>query len=578
MSKKVTSIEITGFRGIPKSLKLDFWNKSQNKPCSTIIFGDNGTGKSSIVDALEFGLQSRIERERSWTSELKPSVLSLRNQSAATIKVNLQDNSMIERHIEYKPVTNDAPRISLSNAFVYPEYCIAPIVLRRNDILKFIQTPSHQKQLLFFSYIKGLYQEPKIDESEDGLREFPDQRIRIKVLRRELVETLSKMLMIPVEKIPLDPNKFDEFVTENIYKGLSKKSREQMIRNGLQIRVNNKALSIANEIKTCAKELKMLSHKKPNNSTIQVDTQAKLSEIFADAGNYLTESFKAISSANFFERIEMRIGQSTNVSFDIIVHLKNGKAVQPSHVFSEANLDLLALLVFLSIIKEASIRGQEKFLILDDVLQSVDSSIRLMFVDFLLKNFGDWQLVFSIHDRLFLNQLRTIFRRYNHEFVEIEIVKWDFENGPFVIRKDVEIDNSLAVAMSTNDINLITSQAGVMLEKICNHLSYSLPISIIRKKEDKYTLGDLWPGVYKKLKKTKLSDTLDTIERLSFLRNLFGAHYNEWAMSLSNNEALLYANSILTFYESVFCQHCLTWVSVLPSNSWKCACGHCELV
>ncbi|MBK8566065.1 MAG: hypothetical protein IPN76_22665 [Saprospiraceae bacterium] len=94
--------------------------------------------------------------------------------------------------------------------------------------------------------------------------------------------------------------------------------------------------------------------------------------------------------------------------------------------------------MFLSIIKEAADNGQEKVLILDDVLQSVDSSIRLMFVDFLLKSFRDWQLIFSIHDRLFLNQLKTIFRRHNHEFSEVEILKWDFENGPFLIKKDTE--------------------------------------------------------------------------------------------------------------------------------------------
>jgi hypothetical protein len=200
-----------------------------------------------------------------------------------------------------------------------------------------------------------------------------------------------------------------------------------------------------------------------------------------------------------------------------------------------------------------------------------------MFVDFLIKSFKDWQLIFSVHDRLFLNQLKTIFRRFNHEFSEIEILKWDFENGPFIIKKDTEKDNSLAIAISTSDVNLISSQAGVLLEKICNHLSYSLPISVVRKKEDKYTLGDLFQGVYKKLKRTELSETIETIEKLSFQRNLFGAHYNEWALSLCNSEILQYANSVKRLYENTFCNTCLTWVTYTSNTSWKCACGKCNL-
>lgn len=43
----VLSVEINCLRGI-KNLKLDFNGKN------AVIYGDNGTGKSGVIDALDF--------------------------------------------------------------------------------------------------------------------------------------------------------------------------------------------------------------------------------------------------------------------------------------------------------------------------------------------------------------------------------------------------------------------------------------------------------------------------------------------------------------------------------------------
>ena len=82
--KKISNIYIHSFRGVPNELTVDFTDKN-GKAVSTIIYGDNGSGKSSIVDALEFNLQGRIERSTminnpvraSANSFLLPKVLSM---------------------------------------------------------------------------------------------------------------------------------------------------------------------------------------------------------------------------------------------------------------------------------------------------------------------------------------------------------------------------------------------------------------------------------------------------------------------------------------------------------------------
>ena len=52
---KIKSINITGIRGVKDKLPLKLDKKS------ILIFGENGTGKSSLTDALEWFYKDKIE-------------------------------------------------------------------------------------------------------------------------------------------------------------------------------------------------------------------------------------------------------------------------------------------------------------------------------------------------------------------------------------------------------------------------------------------------------------------------------------------------------------------------------------
>lgn len=59
MSKPVRKITIAGFRGIPGTFELDF--KGGNSIRSLVLYGRNGTGKSTITDACEWFHSGRID-------------------------------------------------------------------------------------------------------------------------------------------------------------------------------------------------------------------------------------------------------------------------------------------------------------------------------------------------------------------------------------------------------------------------------------------------------------------------------------------------------------------------------------
>ena len=264
------------------------------------------------------------------------------------------------------------------------------------------------------------------------------------------------------------------------------------------------------------------------------------------------------------------------MSFNIDVELSNGKIVSPTDVFSEANYDLMILLLYLSIIRVGVDLGQSPVLILDDVLQSVDSTIRTNFIDYILKNLSTWQLIVTCHDRLWLEQLRYMFNLRGHAFKEYHIYNWSFNMGPLI--KEVKgrvVDHTLKEAIATNNVRIIAAVAGPFLEMICNELSVSLKCSIKRVALDKYTLGDLWPAVRKALSKTSLSQTAEEVDRLLFIRNLLGCHYNQWADALSDEEVLRFANSIQSLYEESYCAKCLSWIQIDPygKKTISCNCG-----
>jgi len=67
-SLRVAKVRIGSLRGIPNDVVLDF-RTEQGNTVSAVVAGDNGTGKSSIVDALEFALQARINRSETLKQE-----------------------------------------------------------------------------------------------------------------------------------------------------------------------------------------------------------------------------------------------------------------------------------------------------------------------------------------------------------------------------------------------------------------------------------------------------------------------------------------------------------------------------
>ena len=134
---KIKSINISGIRGIKDPLNLNLNNKS------ILIFGENGSGKSSLTDAIEWyysdGVEHLISKETGTTKGRR----SLRN-------LFIPDNGDAFVNIQYSNNKLDATktidsslRTSISNtADDFKEYLLSTesenLILRYRDLVEFI--------------------------------------------------------------------------------------------------------------------------------------------------------------------------------------------------------------------------------------------------------------------------------------------------------------------------------------------------------------------------------------------------------------------------------------------------------
>ena len=297
---------------------------------------------------------------------------------------------------------------------------------------------------------------------------------------------------------------------------------------------------------------------------------AILEEKLHAIGDEITDAFLAVTRAPYVEQIDVLFGQSGPVALDIVVRLKNGRTVYPQQLFSEGYRDLLALLFFVSVAKRASVEGQGKILVLDDVFQSVDSGIRSSVMEYLTDYLAGWQLIVTIHDRLWLEYMRDLFRRKGQIFSEVHIRQWTVEGGSQLVTGGGDPVQELRRVLDVGEPWSVCAIAGRTLELACAELSWRLQLSVTRRRDDKYTLGDLWPALHKRLKRSNVASASEAVNTTYFLRNAAGAHYNEWATSLSLSEAIAFGDAVVDFVASVWCSGCSDWVAGRPTASCRC--------
>lgn len=157
-------------------------------------------------------------------------------------------------------------------------------------------------------------------------------------------------------------------------------------------------------------------------------------------------------------------------------------------------------------------------------------------------------------------QLIQLFRNHSKKIKQLEIIKWSFKDGPQIVGSLNNYDEKLIDTIKNGSTADICASSGYLLEYLCEKLSCLFSTSIKRRYGDRYTIGDLWPGIFKIIKKTPAVTSFSELNDLLYLRNMVGSHYNEWSLSLSRSEANDFAQAVLDSYYHVCCKKCGKWI------------------
>jgi hypothetical protein len=552
---RVSSVTLAAFRGSPMAMSVDF--DQRGRPTSALVLGDNGTGKSTLADAIEFGLQGRIGRSVAFDSPLAPAAASFAAHDLPHVVINLNDRSSVSRRLTER----EDGKLLDSGEPIRPGFRLAPIALKRRDILRFLDTGALARGHVFFDYFPLSAEEMAV-RPEMQLEQLDDEEYRLRINRSRLVREVAERLQVPAEVIATGADQFAKILRERLTGGVPiGEARE----NGIWDQVDEAIRVPAETLLTTMRRLAAIKRSRERGpetlNPVRYRTHtALIAQALDGIGDHLTAAFRSITGARHIQRIDVVFGRSGPVALDVVVTLASGRRCFPQQVFSEAYQDLIAILFFLAIAKRAAEHGQAKVLILDDVFQSVDATIRTAAVNHLLDDFGAWQLIVTVHDRLWFEQLRTAFAAHQHPYVVRELRHWDFGAGPRLLADSVKLTSGLEHQLLAGTPRDICGAAGPLLEQACDQLSWRLGSSITRREGDKYTLHDLWPSIRKKVRGTTVDQVCAAIDQLYQLRNLAGAHYNHWAESLSLAEATHFAESVLTFVNATWCPECHDWV------------------
>ncbi|WP_159825543.1 ATP-binding protein [Frigoribacterium sp. 9N] len=551
----ISNVELQNFRGVVGPFSVDLPTPGKNGSV-LYLFGDNGSGKSSICDALEFAARGVVSRRSVGGTKQRREIRNLSGDAAPSVQVKLSDGRVLQRGRK-SALWHVGPQAEiLPGKATVPEFALSPIVIRRDAVESFWRIPREQRLDFFWDYIRASNTDYRTAADEVVLEEMKAARSTTRACRRRFESLVPKKFW---------PDRFT-FPTHSIN---ASKALTAVAIGVAELRFGERKLSrdennAIQQLRAALLHEEQLRPRAESANKRQPRDTALLEDLLRETAPGAMEAFFVSTGAEWIRDITFET-QDGEVS--IWLHRDSGKRLEPEQVLSEASLDLLALLILVEIHIAGAKHGQAQVIVLDDVFQSVDTALRIRTLEHLAGRLTGWQIVVTLHDRLWLELADRAFKLKHFRSELVELRGGGFGRTPTSVGASTGPlrDLDAAIALGLSDV-AIAGIAGRALESILDWLSIALAAKVPRRERDRYEISHLVPGLrdeFESCKLIHLRALFGRLEETQTLRNRLGAHHADWGDGLSHAEALGGAAIVQELWAAFLCQSCGNFAKIL---------------
>lgn len=257
------------------------------------------------------------------------------------------------------------------------------------------------------------------------------------------------------------------------------------------------------------------------------------------------------------------------ITFKLKFH--NQDVDQPIKYLSDSHLNSLGLCFFLASVKH--LNKSTNFIILDDVVNSIDANHRRQLIEIIRDHFQDYQFLILTHDR-------TWFEMLNQQLAGLgwkpyEIISWQLQSVMIEPTKDrIQKVQELINKSNSDGVALHLRK---YLEQDLKHLCAMYHVSVQYKEE--YRPEDLWQPLKNNLKSNTYIDPDSSQHRGLF--NDIGAnryllnlelHDSSKSLTVSKGDLLYALDKYKDFLNLFRCKKCTKAVK-LTKAGYQCSCG-----
>jgi len=464
-----------------------------------------------------------------------------------------QDKEAIERTIA---TLKSSVRLELDSA--------KKLLAKYEDAQKIVTSISYEKTKEYQAALSGL---------EDNWLANPLTGSIATPITKELVERVTKekeeiLKQISAEKNKIQPSKEDIRLAGDIEK------LSQMRTKWLETVEQRAELAFAT-----AQVDSFIALSNKLIGLIQDNIKARFNEISERIGKY----FSILRNDKDIKNIEIVLneekGKAAGRSAEIQLHYYD-VSVKPAYkVLSESLLNSLGLAVYFTCIKQFN--TECRFIVLDDIMNSLDIDKRDTLLDLIEKEFGDYQVVLFTHDYYWFQK---IIRRFP-TWIPKKIKGWKYETGAMIdvaTTTQEEIEENLADATKTETAGwLLERHVESLLNELCENIWAEIRYRYT--KNDPPSMEELFNALHKRLKdKTKnhpaVQQVLETKKYEPILRNFVSHARSNSGTSVAPQEVKRAAEEWFKLEKEFWCGDCHQFVEYHQTkDSIECECGKKKL-